>query len=152
MARLCERPGCSQTAEVMYGIDAEHLVVWIQSLEGPSPIALVVVSPARRCHGGATGLMLDDRREAVPRLFAAKLRHGSHALVGPARIATTLANSRCRREPARNERECRNPLPPRERCRQTTPSGLCRRRTVAVDGVRSTHDLDGLLTARPLLP
>ncbi len=70
MARLCERPGCSQPADVLYGIDAEHLVVWIESLEGAVAFRAGVLC---RRHADAMvvplGWMLDDRREAVPRLF-----------------------------------------------------------------------------------
>ena len=70
MARLCERPGCSQPAEVMYGIDADHLVVWIESLDGAVSYRAGVLC---RRHADAMvvplGWMLDDRREAAPRLF-----------------------------------------------------------------------------------
>lgn len=70
MARLCERPGCSQPAEVIYGIDAEHLLVWIESLDGHIAYRAGVLC---RRHADAMvvplGWMLDDRREAVPRLF-----------------------------------------------------------------------------------
>lgn len=108
MARLCERPGCSQPAEVMYGIDAEHLVVWIEPLDGvPSYRAGVLC----RRHADAMvvplGWMLDDRREPVPRLFKSResapaatpkpRRHRSHAardetgqlsLTDPERVVT----------------------------------------------------------------
>lgn len=70
MARLCERPGCSQPAEVMYGIDADRLVVWIESLDGAVSYRAGVLC---RRHADAMvvplGWMLDDRREATPRLF-----------------------------------------------------------------------------------
>jgi len=70
MARLCERPGCSQPADVIYGIDADHLLVWIESLDGANAYRAGVLC---RRHADAMvvplGWMLDDRREAVPRLF-----------------------------------------------------------------------------------
>jgi hypothetical protein len=70
MARLCERPGCSQPAEVTYGIDADHLTVWIEPLGGAADYRAGVLC---RRHADAMvvplGWMLDDRREAVPRLF-----------------------------------------------------------------------------------
>lgn len=73
MARLCERPGCSQPAEVIYGIDAEHLLVWIESLDGHIAYRAGVLC---RRHADAMvvplGWMLDDRREAVPRLFKSR--------------------------------------------------------------------------------
>ncbi|MEN9822801.1 MAG: hypothetical protein RLZ04_1227 [Actinomycetota bacterium] len=70
MARLCERPGCSQAAEVCYGIDAEHLLVWLEAFDGVGGYRAGVLC---RRHADAMvvplGWMLDDRREAVPRLF-----------------------------------------------------------------------------------
>ena len=70
MARLCERPGCSQPAEVIYGLSAERLTVWLE----PYDVALAVrVGVLCRRHADAMivplGWMLDDRREPVPRLF-----------------------------------------------------------------------------------
>jgi hypothetical protein len=35
MERLCERPGCSDTASVAYGMRPEDLVFWLDSIEGP---------------------------------------------------------------------------------------------------------------------
>lgn len=70
MARLCERPGCSQAAEVSYGIDAEHLLVWLEAFDGVGGYRAGVLC---RRHADAMvvplGWMLDDRRDAVPRLF-----------------------------------------------------------------------------------
>jgi hypothetical protein len=70
MIRLCERPGCSQPADVMYGIDADTLTVWIQALDVDAPSR-----PGVLCRRHADAMVvplrwtLDDRREAVPRLF-----------------------------------------------------------------------------------
>ena len=73
MARLCERPGCSQAAEVSYGIDAEHLLVWLEAFDGAVGYRAGVLC---RRHADAMvvplGWMLDDRRDAVPRLFKTK--------------------------------------------------------------------------------
>jgi hypothetical protein len=70
MARLCERPGCSQPADVIYGIDADHLTVWIEHLDGAASYRAGVLC---RRHADAMvvplGWVLDDRREAAPRLF-----------------------------------------------------------------------------------
>jgi hypothetical protein len=70
MGRLCERPGCSQPAEVIYGIDADHLTVWIEPFDGTVEYRAGVLC---RRHADAMvvplGWMLDDRREPVPRLF-----------------------------------------------------------------------------------
>ncbi|MFM2079032.1 MAG: hypothetical protein RJA49_2922 [Actinomycetota bacterium] len=70
MARLCERPGCSQPAEVIYGIDADQLTVWIEPFDGAVGYRAGVLC---RRHADAMvvplGWVLDDRREVVPRLF-----------------------------------------------------------------------------------
>ena len=162
MARLCERPGCSQTAEVMYGIDAEHLVVWIQSLEGAVTYRAGVLC---RRHADAMvvplGWMLADGREAVPRLF--KPREAP----APAVPRTRRPRSHVSRDdtgqltlpavepPARNERERPQPVAASvSAADETTPGGP------GADGeplpwkpvFDQRDDLDGLLTARsPLL-
>src|SRR3954451_3162197 len=88
MARLCERPGCSQVAEMTYGFDADHLMVWIDSYERVITDRAGVLC---RRHADAMvvplGWMLDDRRDPVPRLFKA-----------PA--AQTTTSSRHRRAPS----------------------------------------------------
>jgi hypothetical protein len=72
MTRLCERPGCSQVAEMTYGFDAEHLMVWIDSYERVNTDRAGVLC---RRHADAMvvplGWMLDDRRDPIPRLFRA---------------------------------------------------------------------------------
>jgi len=70
MVRLCERPGCSQIAEVNYGIEPDRLVVWIEGFDPQFPDR-----PGVLCRRHADAMIvpvrwtLDDRREAVPRLF-----------------------------------------------------------------------------------
>ena len=70
MARLCERPGCSQPADVIYGIDADHLTVWIALFDGSVSYRAGVLC---RRHADAMvvplGWVRDDRRESAPRLF-----------------------------------------------------------------------------------
>ncbi len=72
MVRRCERPGCGEPAELGYGIDAEHLTVWIEPLDPALPDR-----PGVLCRRHADSMVvplrwtLDDRREAVPRLFRA---------------------------------------------------------------------------------
>ncbi|MEP7045238.1 MAG: DUF3499 family protein [Ilumatobacteraceae bacterium] len=70
MTRLCERPGCSQVAEMTYGFDAEHLMVWIDAYETVNIDRTGVLC---RRHADAMvvplGWMLDDRRDPMPRLF-----------------------------------------------------------------------------------
>ena len=70
MARLCDRPGCSNPAEVSYGFDAEHLVVWLDAFAGPlGPRSGVLCLRHANAMVVPLGWMLDDRREPVPRLF-----------------------------------------------------------------------------------
>lgn len=72
VARLCERPGCSDRAEVAYGFDAEHLVVWLDAFHVAQGARSGVLC---RRHANAMVVplswMLDDRREPEPRLFQA---------------------------------------------------------------------------------
>ena len=72
MGRLCERPGCSQPAKAMYGIDADHLTVWIEPFDAEAGYR--AGSLCRR-HADAMvvpiGWLLDDRRDPEPRLFKA---------------------------------------------------------------------------------
>ncbi|MDO8362533.1 MAG: hypothetical protein Q7V88_06515 [Actinomycetota bacterium] len=55
---------------MIYGIDADHLTVWIESFDGAVAYRAGVLC---RRHADAMvvplGWLLDDRREAVPRLF-----------------------------------------------------------------------------------
>jgi hypothetical protein len=92
MTRLCERPGCSQVAELTYGFDADHLMVWIDSFERGMTDRSGVLC---RRHADAMvvplGWMLDDRREAVPRLFKAP--------------APQASPPRPRRSPTRHQRD-----------------------------------------------
>lgn len=72
VARLCERPGCSDRAEVAYGFDAEHLVVWLDAFHVAQGARSGVLC---RRHANAMVVplswMLDDRRDPEPRLFQA---------------------------------------------------------------------------------
>ena len=80
MARLCERPGCSIVADVAYGFDAEHLVVWLDGFHAAQGASSGVLC---RRHADAMvvplGWMLDDRRDPAPRLF----RPPAEAPTGP---------------------------------------------------------------------
>ncbi len=73
MARLCERPGCSATASVAYGFEAEHTMVWIEPLTPDNADSARVGGLCRRHADSLTaprGWWLDDRRIDRPRLFA----------------------------------------------------------------------------------
>lgn len=142
MARLCERPGCSQPAEVIYGIDADHLTVWIEAFDGSVAYRAGVLC---RRHADAMvvplGWMLDDRREAVPRLFK------SREVASPARPRAKRG-----RHPATRDETGQLELTSTEAEAATEPET----EYVAEEPWRpvfdQSDDLDGLLRARsPLL-
>ena len=70
VTRLCERPGCSDPAEVAYGFDAEARTVWLDAFAAAQGARSGVLC---RRHADAMvvprGWSLDDRREPLPRLF-----------------------------------------------------------------------------------
>ena len=71
MARLCERPGCSDVAALAFGFDVDRLLVWLAPVD-PDGDPLRAGALCLR-HGDAMvvpkGWTLDDRREPTPRLF-----------------------------------------------------------------------------------
>lgn len=70
MARLCERPGCSEPGAAAYGMIPEDLLFWIAPLDDAPAVEHNVLC---RRHADAMvvprGWTLDDRREPIPRLF-----------------------------------------------------------------------------------
>ena len=73
MARTCERPTCSQPADVSYGIDPYELVVTIEAYDDERSRRAGVLC---RDHADSMvvpkGWTLDDRREPAPRLFQSR--------------------------------------------------------------------------------
>ncbi len=99
VARLCERPGCSDRAEVAYGFDAAHLVVWLDAFHVAQGARSGVLC---RRHANAMVVplnwMLDDRRDPEPRLFSAP----------PAPVVADVAPARRRRSaPAQQAEQLR---------------------------------------------
>lgn len=70
MAKLCERPGCSNPGEAAYGMVAEDLIFWIEPLDRHAPGSANVLC---KRHADSMvvprGWTLDDRRNGGPRLF-----------------------------------------------------------------------------------
>lgn len=70
MRKLCERPGCGGTGEVSYGIDKAQLLVWVDNRAVPER---ELAGRLCRRHANALsvprGWTIDDRRDAVPKLF-----------------------------------------------------------------------------------
>src|SRR3989337_4449946 len=71
MARLCERPGCSERGAIAYGFDAGRCLVWLAPLDpdadrNRSGTLCVRHADAMVVPGGWT---LEDARDPMPRLF-----------------------------------------------------------------------------------
>ena len=70
MARLCERPGCSEPGAAAYGMIPEDLLFWISPLrDAPVDDHNVLCKRHADAMVVPRGWTLDDRREPVPRLF-----------------------------------------------------------------------------------
>jgi hypothetical protein len=71
MARLCERPGCSERGAVAYGFDADRLLVWLATLDPDGERSRAGVLCKRHADSLVVpiGWTLDDRREPTPPLF-----------------------------------------------------------------------------------
>lgn len=71
MARLCERPGCSERGAIAYGFDPDRLLVWLTPLDPDADRMRAGVLCLRHADAMVvpTGWTLDDAREPKPRLF-----------------------------------------------------------------------------------
>lgn len=70
MARLCERPGCSEPGAAAYGMFPEDLLFWITPLhDAPVDDHNVLCQRHADAMMVPRGWTLDDRREPIPRLF-----------------------------------------------------------------------------------
>lgn len=70
MVRLCERPGCSEPGAAAYGMFPEDLLFWIAPLnDAPVDDHNVLCKRHADAMVVPRGWTLDDRREAIPRLF-----------------------------------------------------------------------------------
>ena len=98
MARLCERPGCSEPGAAAYGMVPEDLLFWIAPLHD-APVDDHNVLCRRHADAMVVprGWTLDDRREPIPRLFMP--RRPEPAGEAPARPARPVRR-RTRTEPA----------------------------------------------------
>ena len=98
MRRLCEKPGCGQPVAVIYGLapSGTEPMMWIDSWS-PERIRDVTPPGARGVlcvrHGemvsAPRGWVLEDRREAIPRLF--KQRQRGNLVAVPDSTADKLA-------------------------------------------------------------
>jgi hypothetical protein len=73
MARLCERPGCSERGAVAYGFDPDRLLVWLATFDpdGERMRAGVLCKRHADAMVVPVGWTLDDRRDPRPPLFHA---------------------------------------------------------------------------------
>jgi hypothetical protein len=89
--RLCERPGCSAQATVTYGFDTADLKVWLSHFEADEKARPYGTGILCRRHADALvvprGWHVDDRREAVPRLFIAAVPEQQPTASKPAAVA-----------------------------------------------------------------
>src|SRR5262245_49898968 len=71
MARLCERPGCSERGAIAYGFDADRLLVWLNPLDPGADRNRAGVLCLRHADSMVVplGWTLDDARDRAPRLF-----------------------------------------------------------------------------------
>ena len=71
MARLCERPGCSERGSVAYGFDADRLLVWLASFDPEAERMRAGVLCKRHADSMVVPIawVLDDRRDSKPALF-----------------------------------------------------------------------------------
>ena len=73
MARLCERPGCSERGAVAYGFDADRLLVWLAAFDPDAERTRAGVLCKRHADSMVVpvGWTLDDTRDPRPALFKA---------------------------------------------------------------------------------
>ncbi len=73
MARLCERPGCSDHGAVAYGFDADRLLVWLAAFDPDVERTRAGVLCKRHADSMVVplGWTLDDTRDPRPPLFKA---------------------------------------------------------------------------------
>jgi hypothetical protein len=97
MARLCERPACSDEAAVVYRFDAASRHVWLESPGGDERSSGVLCSRHADSMLVPLGWTLDDRRESVPRLFVLPARSPVMATRAPAKRSRSLEAASGRR-------------------------------------------------------
>ncbi len=71
MARLCERPGCSERGAIAYGFDADRLLVWLSPLDPAADRNRAGTLCLRHADAMVVplGWTLEDARDPMPRLF-----------------------------------------------------------------------------------
>jgi len=150
MARLCERPACSEPGKIAYGFDAERALVWLAPLE-PNADRNRAGSLCVR-HADAMvvpmGWTLEDARDPMPRLFKPATR------VRPARPSRRSAGSTPSRPgkrakpPAGEQLALDEPAP----AQPITPDpALAANTVVEVTGIASSVDPDATV-AIPWMP
>ena len=71
MARLCERPGCSERGAIAYGFDADRTLVWLAPLDPDADRNRAGTLCVRHADAMVVplGWTLEDARDPMPRLF-----------------------------------------------------------------------------------
>lgn len=76
MARLCERPGCSEHGAIAYGFDAVRALVWLAPLDPDADRNRAGTLCVRHADSMVVplGWTLEDARDPMPRLFRSTAR------------------------------------------------------------------------------
>lgn len=76
MARLCERPGCSEHGAIAYGFDADRTLVWLAPLDPDADRNRAGTLCVRHADAMVVpiGWTLEDARDPMPRLFKPSTR------------------------------------------------------------------------------
>lgn len=107
MARLCERPGCSDPGAIAYGFDGATALVWLALPEPNEDRHRAGVLCLRHADAMVVpiGWTLDDRRDNAPRLF--HVSEGANATA----TATDLADGPVPTKRSRRRRPATSPAP-----------------------------------------
>jgi hypothetical protein len=140
MARLCERPACSERGAIAYGFDPDRLLVWLAPLDPDADRMRAGVLCLRHADAMVVplGWTLDDARDPKLRLFR------------PAKQPRAPRTKRPRARPAAPTSE-QLPLDDAAASSPGVDPGLAERTVANVTGVSALDDPDAT-TALPWKP
>jgi hypothetical protein len=158
MARLCERPACSEPGAIAYGFDADRALVWLAPLDPDGDRNRAGTLCLRHADAMVVpmGWTLEDARDPMPRLFkpAARVRparpsrRSSGSL--PSRSSPARTGTKRTKPPAGEQLSLvevpRAETPPSESIEEPVASTV-----VEVTGVSSSDDPD-VTVAIPWMP
>ena len=144
MARLCERPGCSEHGAIAYGFDAGQCLVWLAPLDPDADRNRSGTLCVRHADAMVVprGWTLEDARDPMPRLF---------------RPATRQRQPRARRADARKpgpvpvEQLVLDDVPTPDEAVSDTPAAEANT-VIAVTGIASGETDPDVTTSMPWMP